>query len=77
MRITRPPFLSNLFFYSRDGQLFHTKGRVGRNFEAEGRTFADVQFSAQIHVKSKKKAMTPADVYSLFQQFNEKNGKIF
>ena len=40
----------------KGGQLFHTKSRFWNNFEAKGRTSADVQFSTQIQVKSKKRS---------------------
>ena len=39
--------------------------KISKNFEAEGRTSENVQFSTQIQVKTKKKkkAVTAADVH--------------
>ena len=47
------------------GNYVHTKGRIckiSKNFEAEGRKSADVQFYTQVQVKSKKRVITSADV---------------
>ena len=38
------------------GNYVHTKGRIWKIFEAEGRTSADVQFSNKIQANSKKKS---------------------
>ena len=52
---TKKYLMALKYYESGMGNYAHTKGRNRTNFEAEGRTSADGQFSTQIQVKSRKK----------------------
>ena len=55
-----------LVAYSRGGQTFHTKGHVGKNFEAEGHTTKRAKKSLIIST-DKKKVVTSAVVLQFTQ----------